>query len=169
MNSGSSNDEPVLETESFEDISSGGPPSPFLNLNAARAMRGNDFSNTVFIDDSSPSDDNISAARNDFSPPDRKEPTCNNGEKVIQSTFPIGSSSNLHVISDHGLLGSGSIPVPDVDGGNCPSSSRTPALPSKRARLRIFAECRDGILYSFYEFCSSTKRGSSPTFFGEWR
>lgn len=57
-----------------------------------------------------------------------------NGEKVIQSTLPIGSSFNLHVLTDHGLLGSGStdptlanessrvrrppsIPVPDVDDG----------------------------------------------------
>ncbi|KAI3863059.1 hypothetical protein MKW98_015517 [Papaver atlanticum] len=142
------------ESTNSEDFSSGGPPSPFLNLNAAcvplgrEAMRGNDFSNTVFIDDSSPSDDNILAARNDFLPPGRKEPTCDNGEKVIQSTFPIGSSFNLHVLSDHGLLGSGSIspglasenarvrrppsiPVPDVDCGKCPSSSGTPALPVK--------------------------------------
>ncbi|KAI3872633.1 hypothetical protein MKW92_038176 [Papaver armeniacum] len=124
-NSGSSNNDPGFENESSEGVSSGGPPSPFPNLNAARAplgreaMRGNDFSNTVFIDDSSPS---------------RKEPTCNNGEKVIQSTFPIGSSFNLHVLSDHGLLGSGStdpilanesarvcrppsIPIHDVDDG----------------------------------------------------
>ncbi|KAI3855262.1 hypothetical protein MKX03_026120 [Papaver bracteatum] len=125
-------------------------------LNAARAplgreaMRGNDFSNTVFIEDSSPS---------------RKGPICNNGEKVIQSTFPIGSSFNLHVLSDQGLLGSGStdpifanesvrvcrppsIPVPDVDDGTVcqpPSilipdvdggmmhqpSSRIPSLPVK--------------------------------------
>ncbi|KAI3882449.1 hypothetical protein MKW92_040432, partial [Papaver armeniacum] len=73
--SGSSNNDPGFENESSEDVSSGGPPSPFPNLNAARAplgreaMRGNDFSNTIFIDDSSPSDDNISVARNDFLPP----------------------------------------------------------------------------------------------------
>ncbi|KAI3904912.1 hypothetical protein MKW98_007615, partial [Papaver atlanticum] len=148
-NSGSSNDDPGFETESSEDVSSGGPPSPFLNLNAARvplgreAMRGNEFSNTVFIDDSSPSDDNISAARNDFLPPGRKEPTCDNGEKVIQSTFPIGSSFNLHVLSNHGLLGSGSIspglasenarvrrppsiPIPDVDDG---MTRQSPSIP----------------------------------------
>ncbi|XP_026421599.1 uncharacterized protein LOC113317682 [Papaver somniferum] len=110
-NSDSSNDDLGFENESSE---SGGPPSPFPNLNAARvplgreAMRGNDFSNTVFIDDSSPNDDNISAARNDFLPPGCKETTRGNGEKFIQSTFPIGSSFNLHVLSDHGLLGSGS-------------------------------------------------------------
>ncbi|KAI3852739.1 hypothetical protein MKX03_002300 [Papaver bracteatum] len=74
-NSGSSNDDPVFENESSEDISSGGPPSPFLSVNATRiplgieAMRGNDFSNTVFIDDISPSDEYISAAHNDFLPP----------------------------------------------------------------------------------------------------
>ncbi|RZC61562.1 hypothetical protein C5167_023323 [Papaver somniferum] len=150
-NSGSSNDDPGFENESSEDVSSGGPPNPFLSMNAARvplgreAMRGNDFSNTVFIDDSSPS---------------RKDTTRDNGEKVTQSSFPIG----LHVLSDHGLLGSGStnprltsenvrvhrppsipvpdvddemvrrpplIPVPDVDGGNCPSSSPSPGQPVK--------------------------------------
>ncbi|KAI3887313.1 hypothetical protein MKX03_017874 [Papaver bracteatum] len=149
-NSGSSNDDPGFETESSEDVSSGGPPSPFPNLNASRvplgreAMRGNDFSNTVFIDDSSPSDDNILVARNDF--------------------LPRGYSFNLHILSDHGLLGSGSIsprltsenarvsrppsipvpdvddgmarqppsiPVPDVDGGTYPSSSQTPSIPLK--------------------------------------
>ncbi|KAI3862200.1 hypothetical protein MKX03_037370 [Papaver bracteatum] len=148
-NSGSSNNDPGFENESSEDVSSGGPPSPFPNLNAAGAplgretMRGNDFSNTVFIEDSSPSDDNISVACNDFLPPGRKEPTRNNGEKVIQSTFPIGSSFNLHVLSDHGLLGSGStypilanesarvcrppsIPVPDVDDG---MARQPPSIP----------------------------------------
>ncbi|KAI3846253.1 hypothetical protein MKW92_026186 [Papaver armeniacum] len=136
-NSGSSNNDPGLENESSEGVSSGGPSS-FPNLNAAHAplrreaMRGNDFSNTVFIDDSSPSDDNISVARNDFLSTNRKEPNCNNGERFIQSTIPIGASLNFHVLSDHGLLGSGStdpvlanesarvcrppsIPVPDVD------------------------------------------------------
>ncbi|KAI3870224.1 hypothetical protein MKX03_011912 [Papaver bracteatum] len=74
-NSGSSNNDLGFENESSEGISSGGPPSPFPNLNAAHAplgreaMRGNDLSNNVFIDDSSPSDDNISVARNDFLPP----------------------------------------------------------------------------------------------------
>ncbi|KAI3858179.1 hypothetical protein MKX03_033566 [Papaver bracteatum] len=139
-NSGSSNNDPGFENKSSEDVSSGGPPSPFPNLNVARAPLGreatrvNDFSNTVFIEDSSPSDDNISVACNDFLPLGRKEPTRNNDEKVIQSTFPIGSSFNLHVLSDHGLLGSGSIdpilanesarvcrppsiPVPDVYDG----------------------------------------------------
>ncbi|KAI3898109.1 hypothetical protein MKX03_021708, partial [Papaver bracteatum] len=86
-NSDSSNNDPGFENESSEDVSSGGPPSPFPNLNTARAhlgrqaMRGNDFSNTVFIDDSSPSDDNTSVARNDFMPPGHKEPTCDNVEK----------------------------------------------------------------------------------------
>ncbi|KAI3938905.1 hypothetical protein MKW92_012528, partial [Papaver armeniacum] len=75
----------------------------------------------------------------------RKEPTCNNGEKFIQSTFPIGSSFNLYVLYDHGLLGSGStdpilanesvrvcrppsITVPDVDDGMVcqPSSISVP-------------------------------------------
>ncbi|KAI3929376.1 hypothetical protein MKW92_021326 [Papaver armeniacum] len=40
MNSGSSNDDTLLETENFDDISSGGPPSPFLELNAARVPLG---------------------------------------------------------------------------------------------------------------------------------
>ncbi|KAI3858736.1 hypothetical protein MKX03_033689 [Papaver bracteatum] len=148
-NSDSSNDDPGFENESSEDVSLGGPPSPFPNLNAARvplgreAMRSNDISNTVFIDDSSPNDDNISASRNDFFPPGRKETTHGNGEKFIQSAFPIGSSFNLHVLSDHGLLGSGStslklasenarvrrpssIPIPDVDDG---MKRRHPSIP----------------------------------------
>ncbi|KAI3861353.1 hypothetical protein MKX03_016168 [Papaver bracteatum] len=105
-NSGSSNDDLVLEAESFDDISSGGPPSHFLNLNVVGV----------------PSDDNISAARNDFLPPGCKETTRDNGEKVVQSTFQIGSSFNLHVLSDHGLLGSG---------------STSPRLASEKARVRL--------------------------------
>ncbi|KAI3883117.1 hypothetical protein MKX03_012517, partial [Papaver bracteatum] len=75
MNSGSSNDDPGFENDSFEDISSGGPPSPFLNLNATRvplgreSMRGNDFSNIVFVDNSSSSDDNLSISNSDLMPP----------------------------------------------------------------------------------------------------
>ncbi|KAI3855670.1 hypothetical protein MKX03_030527 [Papaver bracteatum] len=152
-NSCSSNDDPGFENESSEDVSMNATRIPL----GREAMKGNDFPNTVFIDDSSPSDDNISAARIDFLLP---ETTRDNGEKVTQSSLPIG----LRILSDHDLLGSGStnprltsenvrvyrppsiqvpdvddemvcrpplIPVPDVDGGNCPSSSRSPGQPVK--------------------------------------
>ncbi|KAI3990330.1 hypothetical protein MKX01_037669 [Papaver californicum] len=55
MNSSSSDEVVGMETESSEDISSGGPPSPSLNLNPTQAplgreaMRGNDFSNTYLL------------------------------------------------------------------------------------------------------------------------
>ncbi|KAI3875855.1 hypothetical protein MKX03_023778 [Papaver bracteatum] len=75
MDSGSSNDDLGLENDRFEDISLGGLPSPFRNLNATHvplgreAMRGNDFSNTVFIDNRSSSDDNIFVSNSNLFPP----------------------------------------------------------------------------------------------------
>ncbi|KAI3968649.1 hypothetical protein MKX01_028799 [Papaver californicum] len=48
------------------------------------------------------------AARDDFSSPGHREPTRNNEEKFIQSPLPSESLPNFHVLSDHGLLGSGS-------------------------------------------------------------
>ncbi|KAI3864435.1 hypothetical protein MKX03_019283 [Papaver bracteatum] len=97
LNSGSSNDDLGLENDSIEDISSCGPPRPFPNLNETHvplgreAMRGNDFSNTFFIDNTSPSVDNISVSNSDLFPPDQREPTCDNGENVIQPPFTTES------------------------------------------------------------------------------
>ncbi|KAI3919487.1 hypothetical protein MKW98_030198 [Papaver atlanticum] len=125
-------------------------PSPFLNLNVTgvpigrEAMRGNDFSNTVFIDDSSPmnvlshvlSDHGLLGSgstsprlANESArvrrPPSIPVPDVDDG-MVCQP--PSISVPNV----DGGMMRQPpSIPAPDVDGGNCPSSSRTPALPVK--------------------------------------
>ncbi|KAI3894615.1 hypothetical protein MKW92_035431 [Papaver armeniacum] len=92
-NSGSSDEVLRMETESSDDISSG-CPSPFTDLGDAEvpsgreAVRGNDFSNTLFAEDTSSSKDNATTAHEAVLSPDCREPTRDNGEKIIQPSLP---------------------------------------------------------------------------------
>ncbi|KAI3864651.1 hypothetical protein MKX03_009171 [Papaver bracteatum] len=81
-----------MKTESSDDISSGCPSNAEVP-SGKEALRVNDFSNTVFTDD------NLSS---------RREPTRENGEKVIQPFLPPEPLSDLDVYSDVGIMGSGS-------------------------------------------------------------
>ncbi|RZC55081.1 hypothetical protein C5167_013943 [Papaver somniferum] len=108
-----------METESSDDISSG-CPSPFTDLGDAQvplgreAVRGNDFSSTVFVDDNLTSKDNASPAHDSILSPGHIEPTCDNGEKVIQPPFPTESLLDCNLFSARGMMGSGSTnPCPE--------------------------------------------------------
>ncbi|KAI3985233.1 hypothetical protein MKX01_019924 [Papaver californicum] len=85
------------EAESSEGISSGGPPSPFPGPNTVQSlfgrevMRGNDFSNTVYMDNISPGDNEMFTSHSDLTPPGCKEATCDKGKGVIQSDSPPDS------------------------------------------------------------------------------
>ncbi|KAI3837549.1 hypothetical protein MKW98_011468 [Papaver atlanticum] len=111
-NSGSGDEVLGMETENSDDISSG-CPSPFTDLGDAQvplgreAVRGNDFSSTVFVDDNLTSQDNASPARDSILSPGHREPTCDNGEKVIQPPFPTDSLLDCDLFSDRGMMGSG--------------------------------------------------------------
>ncbi|XP_026433546.1 uncharacterized protein LOC113330976 [Papaver somniferum] len=113
MNSGSSDEVLRMEIESSDDISSG-CPSPFTNLVDAQvplgreAVRGNDFSNTVFADDNLTSKENASTARDSIQSPGHRKSTCDNGEKVIQPPLPTDTLPDFDIFSDRGMMGSGS-------------------------------------------------------------
>ncbi|KAI3950060.1 hypothetical protein MKW98_008505 [Papaver atlanticum] len=118
-NSGSSDEVLGMNTESSDDNSSGWP-SPFIDLGDAEvpsgreAVRGNDISNTLFADDDSSSKDNATTAHDDVLSPGRREPTHDNGEKVIQPSLPPEPLSAFEVFSDVGMMGSGSTnPCPE--------------------------------------------------------
>ncbi|KAI3884283.1 hypothetical protein MKX03_017123 [Papaver bracteatum] len=113
-NSGSSDEVLGTNTESSNDISSG-CPSPFTDLSDAEvpsgreAVRGNDFSNTLFADDTSSSKDNVTSSHAAV-----RDTTRDNEENVIQPPFPSEPLSNFAVFSDVGMMGSGSTnPCPE--------------------------------------------------------
>ncbi|KAI3872631.1 hypothetical protein MKW92_038174, partial [Papaver armeniacum] len=116
INSGSSDEDLGVEPEIFEDISSGGPPSPFLNLNAARIPLGRESIEEMtfpipFIYDSSPSNDNISASVMIFY------------HQVIQPPFPTEYLLDCNLFSACGLMGSGSTnPCPENENVTRPAS-----------------------------------------------
>ncbi|KAI3976192.1 hypothetical protein MKX01_019138 [Papaver californicum] len=137
MNSSSSDEVVGMETESSEDIPSGGPPSPSLNLNPAQsplgreAVRGNDFSNSVFVNNSSPNEDNACTAHDDVLPPGHRETTRNHGEKVTLSMPSPESLPELNILSDRGMLGSGSNnPIPGNENARV---RRAPSIPQSDA------------------------------------
>ncbi|XP_026419640.1 uncharacterized protein LOC113315595 [Papaver somniferum] len=118
-NSGSSDEVLGTNTESSNDISSG-CPSPFTDLGDAEvpsgreAVRGNDFSNTLFADDTSSSKDNATTSHDAALSPDCRETTRDNEESVIQPSLPSEPLSNFAVFSDVGMMGSGSTnPCPE--------------------------------------------------------
>ncbi|KAI3872629.1 hypothetical protein MKW92_038172 [Papaver armeniacum] len=85
-----------------------------------KPLRGNDFSSTVFVDDNLTSKDNASPARESILSP---EPTCDNGEKVIQPPFPTESLLDCNLFSACGLMGSGSTnPCPENENVTRPAS-----------------------------------------------
>ncbi|KAI3982243.1 hypothetical protein MKX01_026216 [Papaver californicum] len=97
---------------SSSDEVSGGPPSPFLNLNVAQvpllreSMRGNDFSNTVYT-------------------------TRDYGEKVTLSMPSSESLPDFNILSDCRMLGSSSNnPIP---GSKNARVRRPPSIPQSYA------------------------------------
>ncbi|KAI3835422.1 hypothetical protein MKX03_034512 [Papaver bracteatum] len=112
-NPGSGDEVHEMKTESSDDISSG-CPSPFTDLGDAQvplgseAVRENDISNTLFVDDNLTSKDNMSPARDSISSPGHRGPTCNFGEKVIPSPLPTEFFPDFNIFSDRGMMGSGS-------------------------------------------------------------
>ncbi|MCL7029731.1 hypothetical protein MKW94_027087, partial [Papaver nudicaule] len=117
--SNSSDDIPGTDAESSEGISSGGPPSPCANVNVPQGLfncevvRGNDFSRSVFINDSSGDEDNASigpAAPDNNSPTSHGNPTNVKGKDARQPSGSSGNSSDSEFLEahDYGLLGSGS-------------------------------------------------------------
>ncbi|KAI3926788.1 hypothetical protein MKW92_019177, partial [Papaver armeniacum] len=103
----------------FDDISSG-CPIPFTDLGDAEvpsereAIRGNDFSNTLFADDTSSSKDNATTSHDAALSPNCRETTRDNEENVIQPSLPSEPLSNFVVFSDIGMMGSGSTnPCPE--------------------------------------------------------
>ncbi|KAI3947379.1 hypothetical protein MKX01_004213, partial [Papaver californicum] len=106
-NSGSIDEVLGVETESSDDIFSGGPRSPFINLNVARVplrrqvMRRNDFLNTLFVDDSLHNKDNTFISRH-------WETSRDNKEKVTQLISSSEPFPNFNIFSYYGKLGSGS-------------------------------------------------------------
>ncbi|KAI3887065.1 hypothetical protein MKW92_002743 [Papaver armeniacum] len=89
-----------METESSHDISYGCP----------KAVRGNDFSNTLFLEDTSSSKDNATTAHEVVLSP---KPTRDNGEKL--SNHPCHSNPcPTSMYFDVGMMGSGSTnPCPE--------------------------------------------------------
>ncbi|MCL7024391.1 hypothetical protein MKW94_019308 [Papaver nudicaule] len=97
-NSGPSDEIPGAESESAEDVSSGGTPSSCREVYAEQvplsreAIRGNDFSNTIFVDDN---------------PPSHSQPACDSGGGTVQSDLPSESLPGPQAPPDFGLLGAG--------------------------------------------------------------
>ncbi|KAI3883066.1 hypothetical protein MKX03_011366 [Papaver bracteatum] len=112
-NSGSSDEVLGRNPESSNNISFG-CPSPFTGLGDAEvppgteAVRGNNFSNTLFADDTSSSKDNATTSHDAALSPDCRETTRDNEENVIQPSLPSEPLSNFVVFSDVGMMGNGS-------------------------------------------------------------
>ncbi|MCL7043328.1 hypothetical protein MKW94_020122 [Papaver nudicaule] len=112
-NSGPSDEIPGAESESAEDVSSGGTPSSCREVYAEQvplsreAIRGIDFSITIFVDDSPPSKNNVSTARDDDISPGHSQPACDSGGGTVQSDLPSESLPGPQAPPDFGLLGAG--------------------------------------------------------------
>ncbi|KAI3986294.1 hypothetical protein MKX01_028575 [Papaver californicum] len=113
-NSSSSDEDLVMETETSEDILSGGPPRPFMEKSHERS----DLSNTIFVNNSSPNEDNASTACDDVLSPGHREATCDYREKATQSIPSFMSLHEFNILSDRGMLGSFSNTL-------CPESENT--------------------------------------------
>ncbi|KAI3933097.1 hypothetical protein MKW92_002253 [Papaver armeniacum] len=114
-NSGSSDEVLGTNTESSNDISSG-CPGPFTDLGDAEvpsrreAVRGNDFSNTLFADDTSSSKDNATTSHDTALSPEKLLVIM----KKMLSNHLCHPLSNFAVFSDVGMMGSGSTnPCPE--------------------------------------------------------
>ncbi|MCL7028074.1 hypothetical protein MKW94_005002 [Papaver nudicaule] len=149
-------------SESSEDISSGSPPSPFQEMNAAQvlsgmeAMRGNEFSHTVLFDGSSPNADYTSAAHTNLTPPGSKEATHENDRGVIQFHQTSSPLPHLPLFPVYGPLGKNSdnpcfgsenvrerrpSTVPDTDIGieQCAAASEIPSQsPGESDHAQLF-------------------------------
>ncbi|KAI3887527.1 hypothetical protein MKX03_032036 [Papaver bracteatum] len=112
---GSSDEVLGTNTESSNDISSG-CPSPFNDLGDAEvpsgreSVRGNNFSNTCFADDTSSSKDNATTSHDAALSPEKLLVIMN---KML-SNHLFHPLSNFAVFSDVGMMGSGSTnPCPE--------------------------------------------------------
>ncbi|KAI3952116.1 hypothetical protein MKX01_004023 [Papaver californicum] len=91
---------------SSSDSSERGPPSPFLEPNTVQgpfgreAMRENNFSNTVFMDDISPGDNEVFSAHSDRTPPARRPPSIPHLDTCLEQCLPVSQTQTFALPND---------------------------------------------------------------------